>query len=69
MKGKNKRAVKVHTDKDDAEQHATALNYRDDKNTYTVETRVGSDTKCEKYCGVNKFCEYYKKTYGGSDEI
>lgn len=67
MKGKAKRALKVHDNEDDAKQHATAMNFRDDKNKYTVDVRLGSDTKCLKYCGVNKFCEYYKKTYGGTE--
>ena len=33
--------------------------------TYYIETRVGADIKCQDYCSVNTFCEYYKKSNVG----
>lgn len=37
------------------------------KDTYRIEKRPGEDMRCLNFCGVNKFCSYYKQTYGDRD--
>jgi len=50
-----KRATKVHSSLQDAEDDAQS---RGDK--YEVYVRPGVSVRCEAYCSVNKFCSFYK---------
>jgi len=54
MKKGNKKATKLFDDELSASEYLKTL---DDK--YSVEYREGVDAKCEDYCRVNKWCEYY----------
>lgn len=58
MKLTNKRAIKLHSTMQDAEEHLANLN--DD---YWIEERKGIDRKCLDYCSANIFCNYYKENY------
>lgn len=31
---------------------------------HEIEVRQGEDVRCENYCNINKFCNYYKEKYG-----
>ena len=53
QKGK-KRALKLHDNLIDANQHAHRLD------NCTVEERPGERVRCENYCGVRDFCPQYK---------
>jgi len=48
----NIKATKLYDDMDEA--------YARIKDGYKVEYRPGSDPRCERYCNVNIFCDYYK---------
>ena len=63
MKKGNKRSLKNHSDLDEANEHLYNLQQKDPDSTYSIEVRKGTDTKCLEYCSVNKYCDYYKKTY------
>jgi len=55
MKGKNKRAIKLYDNQDDAEKHAES---NDD---LWVQERVGTPKRCLDYCDVAPFCHFYKQ--------
>jgi hypothetical protein len=57
VKGK-KRAVRVLTSKDEAEQY---ISKQTDDKPYTIIERPGEDKKCNDYCRCKEFCSYYKK--------
>jgi hypothetical protein len=38
--------------------------YKNVKDGYKVEYRPGSDPRCERYCELTRFCNYYKNKYG-----
>ena len=61
MKKGGKRALKVFDNHTDANYMATRLTA--EGSDVTIEERKGEDKKCLDYCSVNKFCDYYKKTY------
>lgn len=62
MKNGRKTALKLCTTADEAQEECRARggNY--------IEVRQGTDRKCAEYCSCAKFCEYYQKQYGGSEE-
>lgn len=53
MKNGAKRATAVFNDLKEA-QHATS-------NGYYIETRKGEDMKCDNYCEVKEYCNYWRK--------
>lgn len=55
MKEGRKTAVKLHTDLNEAENHAFTLG-----NNHYVETRLGENKKCKDYCACCEFCNFYK---------
>jgi hypothetical protein len=59
MKEGRKSAVKLFDSRDEAEAHAAGLGAK-----HRVETRRGSDRKCEDYCLCAKFCSYYRQNCG-----
>jgi len=59
MKGKNKRAVRVFDTWEEAEKYLS----ESEKGTH-IDTRPGEDKKCEDYCNVNQFCNYYQNKKG-----
>jgi len=63
MKKGNKRAIKLHKDLAEAEQHLVNLQNKDEKSEFYIEVREGVDMKCHEYCSVNKYCDYYKTKY------
>lgn len=54
MKGDNKRAARVFTDAGEAAEFASY------SPQYRVVLRPGARTRCERYCGANRFCPQYK---------
>ena len=50
MKNGGKRAIKVYSSLEDAEAHGGDY----------IETRLGTDKKCEEYCDVKRWCPYWK---------
>jgi hypothetical protein len=62
MKKGQKRAVKLFTDK--AEAEAAAQNLAQ----HFVEFREGEPKRCAMYCPVNKFCKQYQSTLKGADD-
>lgn len=58
MKKGRKRAIKLYTDRLEADIHAVM-----DPDLY-VEERPGGDAKCEGYCSAAPFCSYWKEKYG-----
>jgi len=62
MKNKNKRAVKLHDTKDEAQNHADELAAASPKDTFFLEERGGDEWKrCRDFCPVAKFCPQYKE--------
>lgn len=58
MKKGRKSAVKLHNSKADAEAHMISFtNIRG----FSIQERPGEDTRCVKYCDVNKWCDHYKE--------
>lgn len=62
-KKKTKRAMKVHTDYNEAKKHLSNLE-RKYPNMYELDIRKGKDVKCLDYCNCNKFCNYWREKYG-----
>jgi hypothetical protein len=54
MKKDRKTAIRVLDNREDAENMLKTL---DDK--HYLEIRKGEDVRCNDYCRVNKWCEYY----------
>jgi len=52
MKRGNKRAVKIFDEPQMVEE------------PYYMEERPGEDKKCDNYCAVKEYCEYWRKTHG-----
>lgn len=61
-KKNNKRASKVHNSEEEAKKHLENLE-KDYPRQYEVEKREGENTRCEFYCSVNKFCDFWRKHY------
>ena len=55
-KENNKRALRVLSSKEKAETYMKDNNL---DNKYWIETRPGKNVRCENYCIVNQFCNYY----------
>ena len=62
-KKKNKRASKVHCSEEEAKKHLENLE-KDYPGQYEIEKREGENTRCEFYCSVNRFCDFWRKHYG-----
>ena len=60
MKKGRKKAVRVLDSQLLAEKYLEQNNLEDGKDAVVVH-RVGEDVRCEHYCPVNKFCNYYKE--------
>lgn len=58
MKRGKKKAIKLCSSAEEAEQYIGVTD-----NNYFIEFREGKDTKCTDYCGVCKWCKYYKEHY------
>lgn len=56
VKEVGKRALKLYDDIDSA--------YKNLKSGYQVEYRPGSNPRCEMYCELTKFCNFYRNKYG-----
>jgi len=67
VKPGSQRAAKVEKTKD------AALEYMRHKNwsleDYSIETRAAPNKRCESYCNVNTFCEYYCSEYMASEDL
>lgn len=61
-KKNNKRASKVHNNEEEAKKHLENLE-KDYLGQYEIEKREGENTRCEFYCSVNRFCDFWKKHY------
>lgn len=58
----NKKALKLHSTKEEAEKHLQNLE-KGFPNIYEIEERLGEDLRCKYYCSCNAFCSYYKEKY------
>jgi len=58
MKAGNKRAIKLHSLKIEANLHMKMLQEKEKKVIY-IEDRPGESKRCEKYCNVNKWCSQF----------
>ncbi len=61
-KNANKTALRVLGSEAEAKKYILELGETKDK--LIIKERPGCDKRCMEYCGVNKFCDYYQKTYG-----
>ena len=59
-KKNNKRASKIHDTLEEAQKHLDNLE-KDYPNIYEIEIRKSQNTRCEQYCSVCKFCDFYRK--------
>jgi hypothetical protein len=64
MKTGVKRAVKLHETLSAAELHLSEIN---DSKCY-IEKRNDIFTRCDRYCNVNQFCDFYKSRANRKDE-
>ena len=60
MKNGRKTALRLLSTMQDAKKYIKDKNMTEGKGCSIVH-RVGSDVRCEQYCNVNKFCDYYNK--------
>jgi hypothetical protein len=60
MKNKNKRALRVFEDRDEAEKKLKKQQASDDKNNYSIEVRLGENVRCKNFCKVAEFCNQNK---------
>lgn len=58
IKARNKRATKLF----DTHKEAKTFQNTVDGGSI-IERRPGQDLRCQSYCPVNKFCDYYRRTY------
>lgn len=58
MKEGRKSAVKLHNNFSDAQAMVDELGSK-----HYIETRYGTDTKCEEYCSCCKFCKHWKESH------
>ena len=64
MKKGRVRAIKLHNDLDDAEEHAHNMG-----SDHFVETRKGKNTRCvDDWCGVSQWCDQYQSEVMGKEE-
>ncbi len=59
-KKNNKRASKIHDTLEEAQKYLDNLE-KDYPNIYEIEIRKSQNTRCEQYCSVCKFCDFYRK--------
>lgn len=59
-KKNNKRASKIHDTLEEAQKHLDNLE-KDYPNIYEIEIRKSQNIRCEQYCSVCKFCDFYRK--------
>jgi hypothetical protein len=62
IKGANKRALRVHDSKEQAEVHLAQCG-----KDHRIEVRFGGSIRCEGYCSVNRFCHFYKAKYNNKE--
>ena len=60
MKDGRKSALRLLSTMKDAKQYIVDKNMKEGKGC-TIVHRVGQDVRCDNYCSVNKFCDYYNK--------
>lgn len=63
----NKRASKIHDTLEEAQKHLNNLE-KDYPGVYEIEVRESQNTRCEQYCSVCKFCDFYKKIVEKEEE-
>ena len=63
VKNDAKKATKLFDNEMDAMQYGFARSDKSDKDVYNVQFRKAVDRKCQEYCKVNSFCNYYKDNY------
>ena len=59
IKGNNVRATRVLDTEKEAEEYMERLG--DKRKDFSIKERKGEDVRCESYCLVSRFCNYYKK--------
>ena len=60
MKKGKKAALRLLSSQEDAKKYMEQKNMLDNKD-FSIVHRKGKDVRCEEYCNVNKFCDYYNK--------
>lgn len=60
MKPEGKKAVRVLNSLKEAEDHITALGLKN----LSIAKRDGGDKRCEEYCSLTPFCNFFKEKYG-----
>ena len=60
MKNGRKTALRVLDTKEKAEAYIKVENLKENKNA-TIVFRKGEDVRCQHYCRVNSFCDYFKE--------
>ncbi len=60
MKDGRNSALRLLSTMKDAKQYIVDKNMKEGKGC-TIVHRVGQDVRCDNYCSVNKFCDYYNK--------
>jgi len=60
MKKGRKIALRLLSSQEDAKKYMEQKNMLDNKD-FSIVHRKGKDVRCEQYCNVNKFCDYYNK--------
>jgi hypothetical protein len=63
-KNSNKTAYRVLGSEDEARGLLTKMAELCPKDEFRIEVRPGADRRCESFCSVAKWCEYFKKKGG-----
>lgn len=68
-KDSNKTATKVCDTITEAEKEKTELELKYPKSGFRIVPVPGEDRRCTGYCPMNKFCHYWKNTYGKTADV
>ncbi|OPZ26755.1 MAG: hypothetical protein BWZ00_01600 [Bacteroidetes bacterium ADurb.BinA174] len=61
----NKKALKCEDSEAEIKAYIAKKELKEEN--YEITKRQGEDTRCIRYCNVNKFCPYYQQTYAGKE--
>ena len=68
MKNKNKKATKLFASLAEAAEYKQVIEADNTKDNFSIDVRLGENTRCEHYCPVKDFCLQYAKSKESDNE-